>query len=473
MKLIRLSSETSGDFQNVFNDDIIIPKNSSIGLVSASVPLSNKVITIDTTNNLFEMRTQASDSGTPRAMYDVDLVIGSYTEPSFLLEMTRALNAALDNDIEKTACCQWKTSLKQKFLELELRRGSYDVDVVHSTTPADNDFSHYQNLTYSIATNSYEKSSVGENWDAYGITKAFTTGGAGQQDFSVDLATTKFALGLISEPPAVGAATLTLADYDYAIYTDSTQANYQVAWNKGANTEVTTLAQVDDSQIIIELSEGSLNLIHYNKDTTAFTTLKSFPNWTFQTSFHLAFNVRSVAANGVVSNVQMTPDPFGDTLDGVYIYPSVHKNVVHDPSALTTPGTGAIASIAFKQKPRTGTYCGFHESEYTMPNQQTTWDLYADEELTEAVSFTDLLVEIPSLTMESYDGAMKKRRPVIAYIPSLEVQNSELVYNSVNPIMISLNNAFPINLNSISVRILTSSPQEVTIESASIVVVMG
>lgn len=169
----------------------------------------------------------------------------------------------------------------------------------------------------------------------------------------------------------------------------------------------------------------------------------------------------------------MTPDPFGDTLDGVYIYPSVHKNVVHDPSALTTPGTGAIAQISFKEKPRTGTYCGFHEEEYVMPNQQTTWDLYADEELTEAVSFTDLLVEIPSLTMESYDGAMKKRRPVIAYIPSLEVQNSELVYNSVNPIMISLNNAFPINLNSVSVRILTSSPQEVTIESASIVVVMG
>jgi hypothetical protein len=101
------------------------------------------------------------------------------------------------------------------------------------------------------------------------------------------------------------------------------------------------------------------------------------------------------------------------------------------------------------------------------------WNFSADESLTEAVSFTDLLVEIPSLPMESFDGALKKRRPVIAYIPSLEVQNNELVYNAINPLMISLNNAYSLNLNSVHVRILTSSPQEVKIESASIVVVIS
>lgn len=457
MKLIRLSSNTSGDFTNVFNDNIIIPKNSSIGLVSASVPLSNQVISVDDTNDLFEMRTQAS-----HAMYDVNLVNGSYTEPSFLLEMNRALNAALDNEIEESACCQWKVELIEQVLNLQFRRGSFNVDVVEA------DFSHYKNLTF--AANTYTKSSAGENWDAFAITKAFFTSGAGQLDFDINATTSKFALGLISEPPSQSATTLSLSDYDYVVYTDSTQANYQVAWNKGANTLVTSVPQEDDATIFIELSEGNLNLIFRNSSDED-TVLKSFANWSFQTSYHLAFNVRS--STGSVTELEWAPDPFGDTVDGAYLYPLSHTNLIYDYSALTDGPSTAIAMIGFKQKPTTGIYLGFHEAEYTMERAGVYWNFSADESLTEAVSFTDLLVEIPSLPMESFDGALKKRRPVIAYIPSLEVQNNELVYNAINPLMISLNNAYSLNLNSVHVRILTSSPQEVKIESASIVVVIS
>ena len=96
-----------------------------------------------------------------------------------------------------------------------------------------------------------------------------------------------------------------------------------------------------------------------------------------------------------------------------------------------------------------------------------------DESIDEGVSFTDLLVELPNLPMQSFDGALSKQRPVIAYIPSLEVKNNELVYNAIHPIMIDMNNAHAFNLNRVQVRLLTSSSSTVAIEGASIVVVLS
>ena len=103
-----------------------------------------------------------------------------------------------------------------------------------------------------------------------------------------------------------------------------------------------------------------------------------------------------------------------------------------------------------------------------------TWVVPGPEEsLTQSLDFTDMLVEIPSLTMESYDGSLNKRRPIIAYIPSLEILNNELTYSAVNPIMIDINNVNPILLNHIKVRILSSNPEKVNFEGASIVVIIG
>jgi hypothetical protein len=115
---------------------------------------------------------------------------------------------------------------------------------------------------------------------------------------------------------------------------------------------------------------------------------------------------------------------------------------------------------------------GFHDPGYSMKAAGLSWNLVAEESLREAVSFTDLLIELPNLSMESYDGALSKQRPVIAYIPSLEVKNNELVYNAINPVMIDMNNAHAFNLNRVSVRLLTSSSNNVSIEAASIVVVL-
>ena len=161
MKLIKLSSPTSGEFENLFNTDILIEPNSKVGLVSASVQLSDKTITIDSTNNLLEFRTQKKDGAVDRVYYDVNIETGFYTQTSFLKELTRAMNSALNNDVETSATIQWRCVMDGDNLVMEMRRGAYNVDVVVD------DLSRVEDLTYNAAAKSYTKSSAGEDNDAF------------------------------------------------------------------------------------------------------------------------------------------------------------------------------------------------------------------------------------------------------------------------------------------------------------------
>jgi len=276
-------------------------------------------------------------------------------------------------------------------------------------------------------------------------------------------------LGLVREPPNPNATTLNPTNYDYVCYTETGKANYQISSADGVVDS--GVAQENCDAIIMELSQGYLNFL---VDKGGFSHLASF-EWDYTTSYHLAFNVRS--AGGIINNLQWSPDPFVEVQDDLYLYPKALHNdtIIYDPLSFIVgaPPTRAVASLTFKQKPNTGVYLGYHESSYEMPGAGINFIVSAEEELSEAVSFTDLLVEIPSLTMESYDGTLSKRRNVISYIPSLEVTNSELTFFNGTPIMIDLNNASKFNLNRVQVRLLTSSEHDVQIESSSIVILIG
>ena len=461
MKLIKLSSDTSGEFENIFNTDIKVKPFSKIGLLSASVPLSSEIINIDNSNDQFEMRTQQNHL----PMYDVKIEEGNYTEPAFELELQRALNTALNHTVETSSTPQWKvqfltpTSDTGRYLSLDFRRGKLDQDVIDTSLSVSN------NLTFSEVDDTFTKSSIGSDWGAFGITNGFFTNGCGESSFTVDVAaTTKFAFGLLAEPTAPGTTVLNPSDYDYCVYSIEGEANYFFQ-SKGEEAVDTGVVQVDGVNVYATLSLGKLIFYINISSTGAEHTLATITDWTYTTNYHLAFNIRTTG--GVIDKLEWDPDPFFTYVDGVLLN--------HPPGNVyggLLGQTQGIAEITFKSKARTGTYMGFHDPGYSMKAAGLSWNLVAEESLREAVSFTDLLIELPNLSMESYDGALSEQRPVIAYIPSLEVKNNELVYNAINPVMIDMNNAHAFNLNRVSVRLLTSSSNNVSIEAASIVVVL-
>ena len=236
---------------------------------------------------------------------------------------------------------------------------------------------------------------------------------------------------------------------------------------------ISDVAQVNNAEIIIELSLGKLNFVL--KDGETQTIIHSIEDWTYATSYNLGFNI--ISAAGTIKNLKWAADPFQTEIDNVVMYPAaplLGAPVVYDALALSETATQGIASITFKTLPETGVYLGFHSPEYESP-QSSSFTATAEQVLTEAISFTDLMVELPSFPNEmlSCDGSIGRKRPIIAYIPSLEITNSELVYTSPTPIMIDINNSFKYNLNSVSVRLLTSAPHAVQIESASIVIIIA
>ena len=82
MKLIKLSGN-SGDFENIFNEDIKLEPYSKIGLLSASILL--KGIDVNETNNEFTIQTKKKNP-----VFDVILSPGTYTKQSFVQELQKS-----------------------------------------------------------------------------------------------------------------------------------------------------------------------------------------------------------------------------------------------------------------------------------------------------------------------------------------------------------------------------------------------
>ncbi len=70
-----------------------------------------------------------------------------------------------------------------------------------------------------------------------------------------------------------------------------------------------------------------------------------------------------------------------------------------------------------------------------------------------------LVVEMPNLPLLSYDSYLHRRRPILAVIPSkdLEVNNDTITYTPNYPVFIDINNKYQELLNSIRVRLVATN----------------
>jgi len=65
-----------------------------------------------------------------------------------------------------------------------------------------------------------------------------------------------------------------------------------------------------------------------------------------------------------------------------------------------------------------------------------------------------IVIELPSLSLDSYDGKSSQRKNIIAVIPTLNQVNNRLTFYAQNPIMLDMNNDYEFNIRKISCRIL-------------------
>ena len=124
MRLIRLVSAVpqigvtmKSEFENHFNDNIIIKANAKVGLLSASLPILSSSITIDDTCNTFQYKSAAtydfSNIVLPNGEYDVDSLLSLMTT-----EMWSRLSITSNGD----------TGM---YIKLKLRRDKKVALIVH------------------------------------------------------------------------------------------------------------------------------------------------------------------------------------------------------------------------------------------------------------------------------------------------------------------------------------------------------
>lgn len=97
----------------------------------------------------------------------------------------------------------------------------------------------------------------------------------------------------------------------------------------------------------------------------------------------------------------------------------------------------------------------------------------ADYPLVESNLPSNISLEIPSLTMESYSGSFSKRVPVLSYIPSLTSDRNVLTFHNPNPVMIDLNNKNSFNINNFHLRLLEDKTNIIDVEECVIVILIG
>lgn len=441
MKLIRLSGE-SGSFQNVFNTDIRVEPNSKIGLLNASILF--KGIDVNDDNNSFTFQTKKTSGGAPVPFMTVNLTNDTYTLSDFIAhlysEISKALSYMADGTTLSENGFQWKLSVSHdKLLTLMWRRG----DQKFPEGPINN-LNHVGN---SITR---QPQATPGQWDSFLISSRYMCNGICLNVCRVNAENDLFAFGLVTDSSG---DTLEPEDFDYCVY--GLAGNYHVISNGTDVNTNETIGAGDDIRMV--LVGGNLRFEKNN------TLLGSFE---YDFSKHYFLGVSILTTGATLNNLQFVADPFMTTVN--------NNMLLHDDRAeevIMLGATTGVTTVNFEAKPNAAELLGFKS--LTLISKQLSSSYFIGSNAIDNLNPSSLIIETPNLTLESYDGALSRKRPVLCYIPSLNINEEGIDYSPPYPILVNLNNNDAFNLNSIRIRILPNDENTVVdIKKATIVLMI-
>lgn len=452
-KIIRIKSPqnkvTSGYIENNFNQDIYIKPFSKIGLYSASIPLSRANITIDNTNDQLAYKT--STTGTNHL---VTLTQGRYTTSDFIRHIEQMMNNELTVDQSTDIGFQWRVNiLTNNKLSIGYIKGEW----------GETDYTNLQRVTYANGRLQLAGTSV----TGYATTARPLSSSCG------------ILRGVLYQARGLRMGLLTL-DYNgaditdnfikYAIGIDTGTDKFYNYWVDG-NKIVTTELADDDDVIDIEITDGEIRAVVYRADNPLFSQKLADNDHLNYRAFCYLDQV-----NARVDGCRWTPDSrYTATEKGVTfssLIPEENNYIVfqndivdEDLGAVPLPpaGTASTGKVTIQfTKQQLQNILGFYSSEY-QSNLKAS-EFIAIESLAESTAPTNILLELPDLKFESYDGNQHERRSIVAYIPYLSQTLHRLVYQPDNVTMLDIGNPQPLTLRRFKVRVLDANENLLILE---------
>ena len=448
--LIRVKStlgESTSTIRNVFNDSIRVEPYSKVALTSASIRFSNKFITVDGNNNSFTFRSKGNSA---TQNMTVTLANGNYNKDEFLSEVNVKMNSVLDSSkmvvqSGSPQAFQWQPNINKD--------GTFGFKFSRSVLTT-NGLTILQNIapTTPASKTSYTCGVIGGTWQGYGYSLGDFSNGCGSMQFIMNdngTGNPGSICGLIDSDnmPEPGQTQLLSSAFKYGIIYEGTGNNYfivvdGVSYDSGIAFGNTKLCKIKLSlgQISFEI-EGNVYGTTYEYDYTnsGYVVGMSFKQQNNNiNSFRWTLNPFQITTtqNGIIDFYA------NDQYENIY---KLDENLeIETPEKskvtlqLSTPEVRDLFGFSIDPNPITAvTGCYNGRNDINISNLPTS-----------------LLVTAPNLQLNSYDGRVSQRKPIIGVIPSVEVDDIDAInYEPNNLIYISLNNPNAFTLSEMVLRI--------------------
>jgi hypothetical protein len=468
IKYVRVANtnETQSDFINYIAEPITVGANAKISLDSLSILIDQSKVIVDSQlDGSFSVV-----NGPTQLIATATIESGNYTASSFIKELTKSINTTTQDDIDNHIRTEWQPiftkdgKLSIQYLTCEDEIGESIITNKSIFIKEDDDYDYY-----------------GGNGGLGGITVSTTPifiNAFGICEFPLikpdGTYPNQFACGFINRIPIDTDAILQPEDYYFCVYANAGQSDFlQVYFNgskvtTGVNEVLLTSLNKSPYPGIIRAynREGKLG---FELADNIFPDLIYEMPYTFQENLHCAFSqypminpTRLVVqyTNGDNISMKFTPSPYQNiTNTGVSLITKNEDKIGLD-NYMQFGAVGAqplIATIhSITLPPYTKLLLGFQQSYYEVTAIGGSFD--AEDIFNTFTLDTDLIVELPSLMLHTYDGTTTRRRNIIRVIPA---ENVALVsgrrrYIAPYPLYISLQNKGEQILNSLQIRVLNS-----------------
>jgi len=480
MKLLRLLSvnETESDYVAQFQEPIDIQPNSKIALQQISFTLNPDFISVSSDNNVFYL--YSSRFATPETPYArVVLNPDNYNFITLIAEIRNKLSAGLidpllDNSFETSNTTMEMTAYidDSTLMNIEYAISSLKVD---------------ENITFKGVVNDAETPPVyskeltyAETWGGAYSTAPFSTG-QGYIETYVDMDGGTYD----GNGVCVGVLPLTatiLADapnfspdvFKFCVFTEDDTYWVKQSGNDAENTAI----QVLDGDKLF-MSQGRVDAETDVFSGVSFWVARDNGDGTYQDAelisrFTYDFNILlhagfALTGEGHMKGFTYSPTAFANqTEDGISLVDNVSDIKAHTYVRFNGSSLGASPTDQYALFFTVGSQAllGFPSLSTEFKNGLTAnWT--GSTNMYNLAIPSALVVEMPTLPLVSYDSYIHRRRPILAVIPSkdLEVNNDTINYTPNYPVFIDINNKYQELLNTLRIRLVSTNNKPLKIKA--------
>lgn len=462
IKYLRISNtnETVSDITNYVAEPITIGSNSKIALDSMSIAIDQSKVIFDSINNTFQV--QNTDAG---ELKNVVIADGSYTNEAFIKELTRALNAT-------TVIEEQTNEIRTEWKPVFNTDGKLNIQYLTVMDDEGND------VNMMLGPNMREQELGG------GTRTAFTSNndeggyvymenkfinGTGIAQFPLITSATwcdNFAVGFINNIPSPNKATLEPEDFYFCLVARSEVSQFvEVYFNGGKITSPpltinslegnpnTVLCYIDNGNIILSINNFLMATLPYTFAENLHGCFQQYPK---NNPTKLLWY-----GNGNEDDTYYTPSPYqNSTSNGVSLITRNEDKIGLD-TYLQKNNLGAAANVptlhSLTMSNPVRLLLGYSNNYYELDAIGGAFT--AENTFNTFVFDSDLLIELPSFMLQSYDGTTNRRRNIIRMVPANDTPlvGGRRRFTASFPIFISLTSREPQILNSLQFRILDSN----------------